>query len=82
MKKTIYRTVFSFEVLSEEPLDTGTAFHEIVTETIQGDMSGNVQVVKQNEVVTGKRAAKLTIAQGSDPEFFGMDKDGNKLEDL
>jgi hypothetical protein len=82
MKKTIYRSVFSFEVLSEEPIDTRKAFHEIVIETITGDMSGNTEVVKLNDAITGKRAATLTIAQGSDPEFFGMDKDGNKLEDL
>ena len=45
-------------------------------------MSGNVQVMEENKTITGKRAATITIAQGTDPEFFGMDKNGNEIGGL
>jgi len=79
-KKVIYRTVFQFEVLSEEPVDVSMSFIDIVRECNEGDFSGSEKVIIHNEPVVGKKAANLVQKQGSDPEFFGMDKNGNEIE--
>jgi len=78
-KKILYRNVIRFEVLSEEPIDSGVCLADIVRETVMGDWSGNVQFQKENEVVMGKRAVKLVCDHGTDLDFFNMDEQGNDL---
>jgi len=46
-----------------------------------GDCSGRVTTIVDNEVKTGKEMAKLLKAQGSDPEFFQLDDEGNDLSE-
>lgn len=82
MKKgKIYRSLFTVEVLSEEPIDCSTSLTDLLEECNNGDYSGMTNLVYANHEVTGKRAANLVIKQGSDPEFFMMDENGNELED-
>lgn len=85
MKKTIYRHVLTVEILSEEPLNENGSWplEEIASAITDGDWSGATTWTKVNEPVEGKDAVKAVIGQGSDPEFFQMDKEGNDLnEDL
>jgi hypothetical protein len=79
MKKTIYRTIVTIEVLSPEP-DIHTSLTDIADEMDNGEYSGAVSFGKPKPI-KGKVAARTILAQGSDPEFFGMDERGNELED-
>jgi len=63
-----YRTVFKYEVLSNEPLGH-PGLEEIAYHCTEGHCSGmfleiEVEVVSENEI------GKLLIAQGSDPSFL------------
>lgn len=80
MKKKIYKSVFTFEVLSDEPIPDNMYFNNVVDETYNGEFSGQVINCKMNVLVKGKRAVKVIRGQGSDPEFFGMDDNGNEIE--
>ncbi|MDP2692710.1 MAG: hypothetical protein Q8O88_03680 [bacterium] len=77
-QKKLYKTTVTVEILSEEKLSFNDLqdLHEQITD---GSNSG---VCKQGKtiILKGKDAVKATIAQGSDPEFFFMDNDGNVLE--
>lgn len=79
-KRSFYLTRVVVEVLSEdEPVqfDTLDDLNYAITE---GGCSGSVKT--DNVIVLdGKTAAKELQKQGSDPEFFRLDEDGNDLED-
>lgn len=79
MKKVIYKTVIEVEVLSEQPIPDGMPLQYIAEQGYDGDYSV-VSEIKSAEPITGKDASDATINQGSDPEFFGMDEDGNEIE--
>lgn len=81
LKKKIYRTVFRFEVLSEEPIEESMSLEDIAQETTDGHMSGQfLENEVHNEVLVGGAAVKAVKAQGSDPEFFMMDEKGFEIE--
>jgi hypothetical protein len=76
---TYYRQVFEIEVLSDdEPIDGD--LENIRYQITDGHCSG---VIHETicETVTPERMAKLLIAQGSDPEFFGLNENGEEVED-
>lgn len=79
-KKKYYRTIIKLEVLSEDPYEfqdiESTAF-----DITQGECSGEVSLPVISQELSGKKMAKALQAQGSDPEFFGLDADGNQLKD-
>jgi hypothetical protein len=80
-KPKFFKTVIQVTILSEdEPIGADLDLHQICDEITYGDCSGISKVIS-TEKLCGKRAAKLLIEQGSDPEFFNLDKNGNKLED-
>jgi hypothetical protein len=79
--KTIHRSVIKIEILHEDKVDMGEqSMQHILQEITFGDWSGVMNVTKSNEPLTGKAAADATKAQGSSPEFFQMDNDGNEIE--
>lgn len=80
-KKKIYRTVIQIEILSDEPFTEGQNLNDIEYEITEGHCSGNIETKVSNEILEGKPAADSVRAQGSDPEFFRMDIEGNELED-
>jgi hypothetical protein len=81
MKRKFYRTVIQIEILSEdEPFGDGKTLEEINDEITYGHCSGKITTETQEEMTAGRTALHL-IAQGSDPAFFMLDKDGNNLED-
>lgn len=76
--RKFYKTNITLEVMSEEPVDVSGLYEleEVVSRTITGDYSGRVLNCTE-EVLDGAQAARALIEQGSDPEFFQIDKDGN-----
>ena len=83
MEKKIYKTIVQVEILSQEPLndDFCNDLSGIAYEIVQGDLSGIVDTKVMNQELIGEEAIKEIINQGSDPEFFMMDKNGNEIED-
>jgi hypothetical protein len=53
---------------------------QIWHECIEGGYSGDLDFGKKVTELTGTQAAKELIKQGSDPEFFGIDENGNPLD--
>jgi hypothetical protein len=80
-KKKLYRTVIQIEVLSEEPIDTDMSLDDIEEECNTGSYSGVHDWIVTNEVLEGQAAADATLKQGSSPDFFQMDENGNELND-
>lgn len=79
-KRKFYKTIFYVEVLSEDtPLEDVDSLHDIAYAIDEGDCSGMVNNVKSVRL-TAQKAAQALIEQGSDPEFFQLDKNGNELE--
>ncbi len=79
--KKIYKSIIVLEVLSDNPIKN-ESLQDIVSETIIGGYSGNYDFTALNEEVSGKEAIELCEKHGTDPEFFGMDNEGNELENL
>ena len=80
MARRFYKTLILVEVLSEDkPLNFNNLadVHHAITD---GDCSGRYDTIASDEI-TPEAAAQGLIAQGSDPEFFQIDKDGNDLTD-
>jgi hypothetical protein len=80
-KKKLYRNVYVVEILSEEPLPDGMSLEQLEYEMNDGDCSGVIDHKHVNQEVTGRKAAKMVIAQGSDPLFFQMNEFGNEVEE-
>jgi len=79
-KRRFYRHVYSVEVLSEEPLPENIDLDSLHYQITEGECSG-IRLGMTTETVDGPTMAKLLQGQGSDPEFFSLDADGNDVED-
>jgi len=81
MARKFYRTVVSIEILSEdEPYGDGRTLEDIGYAITEGHCSGKITTASEAEV-TAPEMAKLLVAQGSDPEFFQLDENGNEVDD-
>ena len=78
--RKFFKTVFTIEVLSEDPLSSSLSLTDIEYEITEGYCSGTIRVEEATEI-DGRTAVALLEAQGSDPEFFSLDHKGNDLED-
>lgn len=78
MSREFYRTIIHVEVLSEEPYVFDGNLCDVAADISTGDCSGVARKV-QEEKCKGARMAQLLIAQGSDPEFFRLDENGNDI---
>lgn len=76
--RKFYKYVFQFEVLSENPLGD-VSLEQLNYLTDEGDCSGRF-LEKTEKVINAKETADLLIDQGSDPQFFFIDEDGNDIE--
>lgn len=82
MAKKFFRTVIEVEVLTDDgPVSPNAELEYIAREITEGDWSGVVEI-KKTEEVSPKRMARLLEKQGSDPEFFGLDKNGNPTQEF
>lgn len=82
-KKKIYRSTIVVEVLSSEPLNDdylnnlSAVDHDITF----GDCSGLVKIQSMNVSLSGHEAVEAVLNQGSSPDFFQMDMEGNDVTD-
>ena len=78
-KRKFYKTIVSFEVLSEDPIPDSYNPADIWREGQDGGYSIYGRPLS-GEVLNAKECATALIAQGSDPGFFGIDKNGKEVE--
>lgn len=81
MSKKYYRTIIKITILSDEPYETVT-LEGMSYDITEGHCSGLIEDMTRNEELSSKEMAKELLNQGSDPEFLGLDVDGNEVEDL
>jgi hypothetical protein len=75
-ERNFYRTVIHVEVLSEEPYVFSGNLVDVANDISSGDCSGVARTIHE-EKCNGAKMAQLLLAQGSDPEFFMLDEQGN-----
>jgi len=75
-----YRTIVQTEVLSEYPISYDVPLEAIARMIHEGDCSGQTSFLSSNRI-TPEAAAKALLAQGSAPEFFGLDAEGRSLSE-
>ncbi len=76
-KRTFYRTVYTIEVLSEEPMNPDLDLADIDFAISEGECSGEVSM-GPSEPIDAATVAKALAAQGSDAEFFNLNEDGSE----
>jgi len=79
--RKFYRSVFTFEVLSEGRVPAQMDLVDIIRETEDGDYNGNILSASFNEEIDRQTAVRLLVESGSYPEFFRLADDGGDLED-
>ena len=77
--RKFYRTKVVVTILSEEPLNPSMDLEAIHYAVKEGDCSGVTEMMDPTEL-DGKEAATELLAQGSDPEFFSIDRNGEDLD--
>jgi len=75
-KKTIYRTLITQVILSENPIEEGITLEELDDD----DTYVNGGYTTKTTELTGKTAVIEIEKAGSTPEFFNMDAQGFELE--
>jgi hypothetical protein len=81
MANKYFKTTFVIEVLSEDsPIDGDVTLTQLDYLINEGDCSGLIHTPTVIEL-SAEEVAKELIAQGSDPEFFGLDEDGTIVVD-
>jgi hypothetical protein len=78
MAKKFYKTIITVEVLHEDKVEFND-LQEVASSIASGDCSGQWSVVSC-EPITSKQMAEECVKQSSDPEFFGIDDNGQELE--
>jgi hypothetical protein len=77
-KGKFFKTVVIVEVISADNPPEFENLSELQNLITEGEHSGQYWT-KTAKRITAKQAAKGLIKQGSDPEFLGLDKNGNDL---
>jgi hypothetical protein len=78
-KRSIYKTVVSITVLSDEPIN-GASLEDIFYETKDGQWVGYNLTHKETKL-KGLAAVQAISDAGSAPEFFYMDSEGYPTDD-
>jgi len=78
MSRKFYKTTFQIEILSEDKIPEWMNLEKIAYEITTGEWSGTCERTKTKEL-SSKECAEELMNQGSDPEFFGIDENGNEL---
>lgn len=81
MKGKLYKSVLKVEILSEEPYPDVMSLNQVAFDIVEGECSGVIEWDYLNAELHGTEAVKECEKHGSDPEFFQMDEDGNKIEE-
>ena len=72
------RQLITLEFLTEGKFTGDEDMAELYERAMCDDLSMS-EVSREVEDIDGARLAELAIAQGSDPEFFGIDETGKPL---
>jgi len=78
MKKTLFKTQFLVEFISDEPIEDEN-LSELVDAATFGELSMIKMDVVKNEPIKGKEAVENIKKHGTDTEFFGIDEKGNEI---
>lgn len=78
-QRKFFVTKVTVTVLSEDKIHSDVSLGTISNKILFGEWSGAMET--HSTEVSGAEMAKLLQKQGSDPEFFGIDKDGNEVRD-
>jgi hypothetical protein len=78
-KRKFHKRVIKVTVLSEDELNPNLDLDNIHTFIVHGDGSGQVEWGPDRKI-NGREAVKELKRQGSDPEFFMLDDNGEDLE--
>ena len=70
---TFYRTVFTVEVLSKEPIPEGETLENLLESAIANECCAAYEVAERHSV-SATAMTRLLREQGSDPDFFQEDK--------
>lgn len=76
--RKFYKTVVTIEILSEESLREGVSLADIQYLITDGPCSGKVTVSARQELNSAEIVKELQD-QASEPEFFGLDTEGNDI---
>lgn len=80
MTRKFYRTIVSIEILSEdEPYGEGQTLADIDYAITEGHCSGKITTESTLEV-TPQQMVALLLAQGSDPSFLMLNKNGKTIK--
>ena len=79
-KKKLYHKRIVVDVLSETPIPDSMTLADLEHEYSCGQYVGCTET-KKNQIVTGRKAAKMVMDMGSDPMFFQMNEFGNEVPD-
>lgn len=80
-KKKLYKSVLRVEILSEEPFPESVSLEDVKYEITDGHCSGILNWETHNSEIVGAEASKEVLNQGTDPEFFQMDEEGNEIDE-
>lgn len=75
-ERKFHRTVIHVEILSEDPYTFTGNLVDVANDISSGDCSGVARTIHE-EKCNGARMAQFLLAQGSNPEFFMLDDEGN-----
>lgn len=77
--RKFYRTIYSVEILSQEPIPGELDLHTVLGMAQDGDYSGRNVKTCQDEI-NAKDAATFLKVHGSEPAFFSIDDEGNEIQ--
>ena len=77
-KRTFYKTKIVIDIISEAPIPSNYSLVDIGYDITSGHNSGSWDITEVMEL-NGLAAARELKNQGSDPEFFQIDEEGNDL---
>ena len=80
-KKKLYKSVLKVIIVSDEPYPDSVNLEQVNYDITEGHNSGILEWEYLNAEIVGAEAVKAMEEQGSDPEFFQMDDEGNELEE-
>ena len=80
-QKKLYKSVLKVVIISDEPYPDSVNLEQVSYDITEGHNSGILEWEYLNAEVVGMEAVKEMDEQGSDYSFFGMDENGEELEE-
>ena len=78
-KRTFHKYEIRVVVLTEDPIPDDASLEEIAHQGVEGDYSIDWKI--DHAPIDAPTTAKLLLKQRSDPEFFGLDENGNDADE-